>query len=325
MIVGLARALLLACTASGENRLWFVDLELHGSCAEVLLDCGPDGETRFIGPFAGGEQRHASVPVPVRSPLGVTGLPALPLPRAAVLPAGSAATVRVLGWSTRQPARDLEGPASALLARPRPPLTYALARAAWPELVLVLIAGGFLLRFRQRLSIAIALGLGAGLATLQLARSRQAEAHGERVLEWEAGGALALSVAVAQDELALPRARLEVVPEGQRLEFSLTSSGIGLARARGARLAALESAEIPLLEPRNNEGEPLLEVWTRSAAGEWHARGPWSRGESLGSRAAGGANAPPGWLAGALPPGRSVLLGRTETGDWLRCLGFQSE
>ena len=325
MIASLAPALLLVCAAAGENRLWWVDLELRGACEEIRLDCGSDGLTRFLGPFAGGEERRARVPVPARSPLGVAGLPSLPLPRAHVLPAGSAAVVQVLGWSAEQPAVNLERGAGSLLARPRPPVPSAMPRAAWPELALVLIAGGFLLRFRRRLGVSVALALATGFATLELARSRQAEAHSVRVLEWEAGGALALTVRVARDELALSREWMEVEPEGRALELVWTSPEQGTARAPAARLAALESGLLPPLAPEHNAAEPLDAVWTRSAGGVWIARGPWQLGAPLGERAPLGSEDPPGWLASALPPGRSVLLGRTAEGEWLRCLGFEPD
>jgi hypothetical protein len=323
-LAGLARILLLVGAAGGENRLWFVDLELRGSCAEVRIDCGPDGETRFVGPFAEGENRRLSVPVPVRHVPGAD-LSSVPLPRALVLPAGAAATAQVLGWSALQPALDLERHAGALRARPRPALSSALPRAAWPELVLVGIAGGFLLRLRRRLLFCLPLAACAGIACLVLARSRHADTHAETVLEWEAGSTLALSVTVAPDELALPREWLEVTPEGRRLEFELSGAGAGFARARGARLTALESAGIPPLQPGKNEAQALVECWTRTAAGEWSARGSWARGAPMGSRRAGDSGDPPGWLASALPPGRSALVGRTEAGDWLRCLGFPVE
>jgi len=325
VIAILAPVLLLLCAAGGENRLWFVDLELRGACDEIQLDCGSDGVTRILGPFASAEDRRSSVPVPVRSPLGAEGLDSLPLPRARVLPATSLATVRVLGWSQEQPAAELQRRAAPLLGRPRPPVASDPARAALPELALVLIAGGFMLRFRRRLWVCLALALGAGFATLELARSRQAEARPVRVLEWEAGGALALSVRVARDELALPSEWLEIAPEGRALELLWTSTGSGLARARHGSLAAAESAAIPPLARGDNGGEPLDAVWTRSASGEWTAHGPWPVNAPLGLRAPGGSGDPPGWLASALPPGRSVLLGRTAGGEWLRCLGFERE
>lgn len=313
----------LLLAAQGENRLWFVDLELRGACAEVRIDCGPDGETRFLGPFAAGENRRLSVPVPVRILAGA-GAPAAALPQALVLPPDAAATAQVLAWSAPQPAVEEEQLTGALRSRPRPPLVSAAPRAAWPEIVLVLTAGGFLLRLRRRPFFFVPLALAAGMASLALARSRRSAAGAETVLEWEAGGTAALSVTVARDELALPRAWLEVAPAGSRLEFLLSGRGPGLARARGAQLTALESAGIPAIEPGRNEGEALVACWTRTAAGEWSARGPWPRGEPLGSRAADQGD-PPGWLASALPPGRSALLGRTAAGKWLRCLGFPAD
>jgi hypothetical protein len=324
-VIALARALLVACAAGGENRLWFVDLELSGPCEELRLDCGADGETLVRGPFASGEDRRASVPVPVRSPLGVEGLSSLPLPRVRAVPEEAASAVRVLGWSEWQPAPELERDAGALLFRPRPPLAPARPRAGWPELLLVGIAGGFLLRLRHRPAVSLALALGAGLAAVELARSRTAALHAERLLEWETGGALALSVTVARDELALPREWLEIAPEGARLEFVLPNLGCGSARASGARLAAVERAPVPPLAARENGGEPLAEVWTRSAGGEWLARGSWPRGEPLGGPTQGDRRDPPGWLASALSPGRGALLARTAAGTWLRCLGFPPE
>jgi hypothetical protein len=318
---------LLACAAGGENRLWFVDLELCGACEEVRLECGSDGVTRLLGPFASGEDRRASVPVPVRSPLGAAGLSSVPLPSARVSPAGSPATVRVLGWSAEQPAANLERRAGALLAGPRPPVAPVAPRAAWPELVLVLIAGGVLLRFRRRFPVTLVLGLGAGAMALALARSRALgvqQGQPVRLLEWEAGGALALTVSVARDELALPREWLEVVPEGLALEIEWRDPGGGRVRARPARLAGVASAAIPPLAPGANAGEPLEAVWTRTSGGVWRARGPWPPGTPLGQEAP-EASDPPGWLASALPPGRSVLLGRTAAGEWLRCLGFEAE
>ena len=321
MIAILHAVLLLA--AGGENRLWFVDVELRGACEEIQLDCGSDGVTRFLGPFSSAEDRRSSVPVPVRSPLGAEGLLSLPLPHARVLPATSQATVRVLGWSREQPAADLAHRAAELLGRARPPVASAPPRAALPEVALVLVAGGFMLRFRRRLWVCLALALGSGLATLELARSREAEPRPVRILEWEGSGTLALSVRVARDELALPCEWLELVPEGGPLVFEWSGQGSGVARAPRASLAAAEGAVVPPLARDRNAGEPLEAVWTRSAAGAWTTHGPWPASAPLGGRQAGGD--PPGWLASALPPGRTVLLGRTAGGEWLRCLGFERE
>jgi hypothetical protein len=131
-------------------------------------------------------------------------------------------------------------------------------------------------------------------------------------------------VTVARDELALPSQWLEVLPEGRTLELVWTSTGPGMARARGASLAAAENAAVPPLAPDRNGGEPLVAVWTRTAAGAWANRGPWPASAPLGKPEDGGSD-PPGWLASSLPPGRAVLLGLTAGGEWLRCVGFEPE
>lgn len=318
--------LVLAWLARGENRLWYLDLELRGGCEAVRLDCGVAGETRLTGPFSEAEDRRMVVPVPVRSPGGVAGLAALPLPRAEVVPADASASVRVLGWSREQPAERLFRQAGALLDRPRPPSGSRAPRAARVELLLVLAAGGFLLALRRRLALALALALGTGLLALQLARGRTGAARSEGVLEWETGGASALSVLAAADGLVLPRAALEVEPEGLRLEFELESAGqSGTVHALGARLTALELAPPPALLEDRNGAEALAEVWTRGREGRWRTHGPWAFGTALRPSATESGLRPPGWLASGLPPGRGVLLARTEHGAWLRCLGFELE
>ena len=317
--------LLAACVLGGENRLWLLELELRGACEAVRLDCGPDGATRLSGPFASSEQRVLLVPVPVRSPLGAEGLSALPLPRVEVEPPGAGAEGAVLRWSAAQPAEELRRSVGALLARPRPPVAEALAHAAAPELLLVLAAGGFLLALRRRPAACAALALAAGLGAVALARTRAPAARGARVTEWEAEAPLALDVQASRDRLALPHGALEVVPEGARLELAVPGNGSGgSASAPGARLAGLEGVPPPTLAVGRNDGPDLSEVWTRNARGEWWAHGPWPAGAALGEPRS-GAPDPPGWLASALPPGRTVLLARTETGDWLRCLGFALE
>jgi hypothetical protein len=319
-------ALVLACAARGENRLWYVDLELRGACEAVRLDCGADGETRLAGPFSPGEDRRFTLPVPVRSPLGAQGLAAVPLPRAQALPAGAAAEVRVLGWSVEQPAGVLEREARLLLARQRPPSAGHAARAGWVELALVLAAGGFLLALRRRLVPALVLALGVSGLAFGLTRARAGGSEAVELVDWEAGAASALGVHAAAERLALPRAGLEVTPEGCRIEFELSRDGrSGTASATRAALAALELVPPPPLSPGQNGSAALAEAWTRTARGDWRAHGPWPSGAPLPVPATDPRSDPPGWLASGLPPGRGVLLARTEAGAWLRCLGFALE
>lgn len=309
------------CLWAGENRLWYVELELSGTCEELRLDCGSDGETRFLGPFPGGGERRLEVPVPVRSPLGSAGLAALPFPRVEILPANAEASARVLGWSADPRAERLEREARALLTRPRPPSTALRAHAARAELLLVLVAGAFVLRARRRPWLALLIGLGASAGAFGLARTRTAGAGERALVDWEAGGELALAVRTGAGELALPRGRLEVSPEGIALALEVQSSGGGRVLAPGAALHGLEGVPPPALTAEANGGEPLAEVWTRDPSGIWQERGAWGSGAALPPVRASGV--PPGWLAGALPPGRAVLLARTGSGAWLRCLGFE--
>jgi hypothetical protein len=325
MLAGCAVLFALSGAQAEENRLWFVELELRGPCAEVHLDCGPDGATRVLGPFSSAEDRRLRVPVPARSGLGAKGLSAQPWPRASVHPPSPSASARVLGWTDPQPAERLET-LGALLARPRPPAASAPARAARTELFVALLAGGLLfhLHRRRRLLASLALALGSGFLVLVLARGRSPESLPVRVLEWAGGGELALAVQSSFGELALPREWLEVRPAGRPLEF-LLGDGRGRVRAPGASLSAVELVGAPRLTRLRNDGEPLAEVWTRDARGAWRARGPWPGGVPLGADTERGGRAPPGWLASGLSPGRAALLARTASGGWLRCLDFALE
>ncbi len=329
-----ALGLLLAASASlgGENRLWWVELELRGACAEVRLDCGAEGETRLRGPFASGEDRRLLVAVPVRSPPGAAGLTALPLPRAEVLPPGAVGTARVLAWSARQPAALLEplreGLGEGLGTLAFPPVRSGAPVAGSVELLLVLAAGLGLFALRRRPAACLVLALLASALAFSLARSRRAASGETRVLAWRAGDEFALARAAGADRIALPRAALEVLPAGRRLEFEQDGGGgDGWASAPGARLVALEGVPAPALARERNGDQDLLEVWTRTPAGAWRTHGPWPRGTALPAALAPGVDhtAPPGWLSGGLAPGRSVLLGRGADGAWLCCLGFESE
>ena len=328
-------ALLVALAlARGENRLWFVDVELEGPGAELVLDCGADGATRVPGPFLAGEQRTLCVPVPARSPLGGAGLGAVPLPRVELRGApGGAGSARVRGWSAEQPAAELERRVGALLARPRPPGPGAHAGPSVAELLLLFVAGVLALRWRRRLVPCALVGLGAGALGFALARRDVGERAVVAVQELDlgTGAGLALEVYVARDELALPRAeRLEVVPAGHALELE-ARDGAWRARARGAELQALsagDGAALALLDPADNGWRDLALAWTRDAGGVWRARGAWPRGAAL-ERGEPGAGAP-GWLASALPPGRGVLVGRLAEPEegvsaaWVRCVGFEA-
>lgn len=319
-------AWLLPCLlAAGENRLWWLELELSGACEEVRLDCGPDGATHLLGPFASGEARRLVVPVPVRSPLGVEGLAAVPLPQVELVPRPTSAAVRLLGWSSTQPDAALVRNFAGTLARPRPPAPTGRVRASRAVLLLVVASGLGLFALRRRPRAALAGGAAAAVLVLFLMARRPGVApEPRRLLEWELGADLALAIECGAGRVGLGRERLEVRPAERALELYVPSTpgaAVGEARAAGAELLAFERVPAPRLDATSNGGTELSETWTRNAAGEWHAHGAWLARGPLGAPRAGAPS--PGWLAGGLPPGRALLVARSASGDWWRCLGFE--
>jgi len=319
-LASLACALLArgAPQAGAENRQWFVELELAGPFAALRLECGADGWTRIEGPFLAGEERTLRVPVPVRSPLGAAGLSAVPLPQVVLEPAEAGGRARVRGWADEQPAEHL--PRGPFLGA-RPSARSSAARAAPAELAVVLAAGVFLLALRRRALACVLVALAAAGLAFALSRGRAGTHEPVELVQWQAGEERALAVRVSAGSLALEGARLEVSPEGRALEFHLGRDARGgEAVAAGAELTGLAEAPAPALSAGRNDWQALAEVWTRSAGGEWRAHPPWDVGQALGPPRPGAD--PPGWLTGALPPGRGILVARAAAGTWLRCLGF---
>jgi hypothetical protein len=308
--------LLLAVLPLQENRAWFLEVEVRGDCEAVRFDCGPDGDTLLVGPFGPREERRVRVPVPVRSPLGVEGLAAVPVPRPEILPDGAAADVRVVGWTQPQPCESL----GAKLATPRlrPPVGRAVVRLRAPELALALASGVLLVGLRRRPAWSAGFGLLAGVVLGLLARGRGPVRVSLDVLEWRASDDVALRTRGAHGQLELAGAALEVDPPGGPISITWEARGTGTARA-GAGLFTLALARPPDLGRRANDAMPLRAVWTRSREGAWTERGPWARGDALPS---GRPGVPPGWIASGLPPGEGVLVAEGRE-SWLRCLGFE--
>jgi len=306
----------LALLALGDgNRLWWLEVEARGPLEEFTLDCGADGTTRVRGPFLAGERR-LSVPVPLRVPLGIEGLSAAALPRA------REAGVRVLGWSAEQPEAAFAREARTLLARGRPPVGAAPARAGRAEALLALGLLPLLVRLRRRAVWAGAVALLAGGFLLWRTTQARPRAVAVELLEADLGAGRALLVRGAYASLPLGRTRLEARPDGVALFFDVPSDGGGgRVQAPGVELHQLERAAPPELLV-TGASESLEAVWVRTPRGEWSAHGPWRRGTPLPPAVPGGA-APPGWLTGALPPGVGILVGRKGADGWLRATGFE--
>jgi hypothetical protein len=311
-------ALLLTFALQGEGtRLWWLELELAGPCAEFTLDCGAEGATRVRGPFLAGEGRRLRVPVPVRSPLGAEGLALLTLPQVRGVEA------REIGWSAEQPDAELVRAARALLARARPPAGGAVVVAGRAEVLLVAFLLPVLLVLRRRTLVLSLVALAGGTFVFLRTRAATAQTSAVELREFDLAAGEALRVRSALDELELPTTRLEVLPEGTALAFDFAPDvRSGTVRARGATLCALERFTTPAELGSALDSEGFVESWVRAPSGAWTAHGAWPAGGPPPPARAGLAS-PPGWLVGALPPGVGLLVGRTDAGVWVRASGFE--
>jgi hypothetical protein len=310
-----AELLLALLALAGENRLAWVDVELVGACAEVRFDCGAAGETVLRGPFLAGESRILVVPVPVASPLGIRELGAVALPEVEVLPPGAPARLRVIGWSSSQPAARHEALPVALQNPPCPPRLDLPSRAGLPELLLVFSFGLWSTSVRTRRRALFWVGPLVAAGAFALARGRGAEEGASQVLAFDARAGTARLVTCGPGRLPLLE-WLEVEPEGAFLRFECRANGEAFVATPGVRCRSAEVVALPdLLGSTNRFGEDLRATWTRSATGSFQGHGPWPRGTVLSAGAP--SPAPPGWLASGLPQGLPVLLAHSASGLWL--------
>jgi hypothetical protein len=312
--------ILLCLLALPQNRLWFVELELRGPCEGVSVDCGSDGRTYVDGPFASGESRRLTVPVPVHSPLGSSGLGLLPPPIPSLIGPEAGAHVKFKEWSRTQPDEHL----IALRERHpvRPPTTLGALHARSHECWLALASLALLWRLRTRTRWCFLAALAASGGTFAVTYLRQPDRSSTRILEWE-DGQPGLWVESAVGELSLPAGGLETYPEGRALEMRWSKEGKGLARASSAELLGFWRGPQPTLDRGTGPSEALEAVWTREPMGAWSFHGTWEAGRPLGPvlRDSPG---PPGWLAIGIGADRRVLVARTRVGIFWRCLGFDA-
>ncbi len=316
--------LTLSLTGQGENRWWLADVELTGPFERVVLDCGEEGSTVFHGPYLKGERTTERVPLPVVSPLGVTSLGSVPAPAIEVVEYesfdGGAA---FHGWSAAQPAGDWEAVPPGLRARPRPPVEVLRPRAPWSALLLV--CGAFALGFglRRRPWAVAAVACAGAIATVWLVRPL-AEGVETVVLEGDVDAAHWVIVSAGAGRLPVDDpasvVRVESEPDGAPLLFERDGADWSVRLAGGALYAIRRTPGLPDLGTARWTGA-FDAVWTRDAAGSWAHRGPWVGGNPLPGQVEG--DDPPGWLRAGLPPGRTVLVGRTPAGTWTRVTGVE--
>jgi len=346
----------LSAAARGENRLWWVGLDLEGPLAGVWLEPARGGRTFVDAPLAAGERLELEVPVPFLSALD---LEYLGMPVVLVEGAGSARVfavedARAQGDGWRRLPRGL-------VARARPAPERRRAAPAGAALVIVVglaaaaVAAG--VRPRARVTAALAL-VHLGAAAALIGPLAPAAKDGGRVVAVELlGSGPGVEVRAERGQLEAPVGvvlALEVDPEGVAVEFAARPS-LGDPRAhwvaraapgaRAPRFAAWTAgAPDPggaggSLAPAFNGFESLRRQDRGRPLSSWHGVGPWALGDAapstipfhgVGDTRRGSPQLPsgfPGWLLAGLPQGVGVLVADLEpeadgTPRFLRALPF---
>jgi hypothetical protein len=336
LLAALAPAAAAAPLQDAAWRVRMARIECSGPLVGLRLE-SPGGDTTEVElELAGGERR-------------TIGVPAVPLPGSADLPptvvplgAGSA---RFADWDDAW-SGDLEErwellPASLRL-RPRPvPADGTAHSLRVPLAALLLAAAGFLaaLHLRRRGAWALLAGCATVLVVLAAGDPRPQGGRVLEVLEGDGGDDRWVALRVAHGRLELApgeRALIASSPGTAPMQLRMDGGpgGSWELRARGADLYAFVPRAAGAGGVRRGEPNGLDDFyacWLRSEAGEWSFLGPWPRGTALPATVGSptGSTAPPGWLQPALPPGRSVFLGRrirpespASAESWVRVIGF---
>jgi large subunit ribosomal protein L13 len=317
------RALLVALLAlagrahAGENRMWVAALQLDGPLDGVEIDCGEAGRTRLALALLAGERRELELPLPVRSPLGVAGLDAVPPPRVDAVGAGPGGAASFVEWRTAPTVERLLAGSVGLrqiLARTRPAVGDDSARGPGVAALVLLVAASaavFAARRRPPLALAIgAVGAGAQLA-LGIALA-DAPSPGVRLIDLDLAQRDGVEVHAARDELALAPGAvglLELAPRGGAVDFEgWTALGRAVAHrtardaGAGRRLGAHDGRGLGLSRPVARRGGAPGRAPRAGPAGVVVGRA------SAGARGRGGA---PGRDGRAhLSPGPGLLAGR---------------
>ena len=324
----MAMAWLLALVAplvQEANRLRVARFDLSGPLERVRIELDAErGATHVDLDLAPGERLQLDVPLDDADRAFV--------PRVVTLePSGASSEAdRAVFAGFRDPA-PAEAFWSALpagqRARVRPAVPRPLGRTRGRDWALLLAGAALVLGGRKRPARSLVAGAVTAGLLLGLRPPVSSEPRFELIdADLDRESWVHTIAAFGRLELADPPAELWVAtrPAAADLSWSVernaraqrwTGTGSGALFA----IAPWRGGRAGQLAPSSNEWGDLEAVWTRGADGAWSAHGPWKRGAALG---AGSAGNPPGWLAGALPPGRPVLLAREEGGAvWLRVVG----
>ena len=333
----LCLGLLGSLPLQGEARLWLGEVRLVGPLSQVRFDCGEDGDLVLRADLVAGEERLVDLPFPVRSPLGVEGILAVPAPGIELAQEDSG-EVAWLGWSDAQPEEVFERLAFSVRSRPRPPASLTPTRLGLFELALLGALALAALACRRRPGIAACIGLlgAVGLGARVVTRAgpegtvtvveMDLDADQALVVSWVVGGLRSTSAS------SLRSVRLECAPPLAPVHFELNLDGDLTWNTTGGPIWSLFEATVPELTPTRNGHGDLSDCWTRTGPGEWRRHGPWPERGPMpppGTDPGLSGEGPPGWLVAGLPPGRGVLLGREDTGAgpqrWIRVVGFPTD
>ncbi len=303
--IALPLALLLAgaATASPQQRVERMEVELEGPLALLRLSVGEAPSTTIAVELEAGERR--SLVVPFLS--GEAG----PVARPHLDPGPEGGTARVIEESRSGPTAWDSLP-WGLRRRPRPvvappPPSPGTARLFWVAAALLLVVG---LRRRPAVSLACGAVAAAGIWILP---APEVPESAILVLETDRGSDRGLEVRGAIGTLPFPG----VAPGWLRCTPPTAEAAIvGVERdgelrwsfhAPGARLHF--ARELPGAVERRLETLIFSRVWARDPGGGWHFRESWEPAAGHDAPGPGSPPPPPGWLASGLPQGIPVQLG----------------
>jgi len=318
-------------------RVSLARVEITGPCEQLAVEVQGAGSIELTFPKAleAGEKRTISLAVP---------LPAVAMPhdvwsralREALAASDHARLVEL------EPAAELTGVDSELLARPKPVLASRGARLPWSALFVLGASLAICLAQRRKLWIVTLIAALSAASILLLLRGVRSEViSAVRILESRLGasaGEPLLAVELRRESLALAdlsRARIQVLPPQRQVECRSQPEPPGFTlRSKGAtfiRLSCVDPGPRRLTREVNAFAR-FEATWLRESDGSWRSLGPWNLGDPLPE---GSPGEPPGWLVPALPMGTSIFLGRLAKGEfsqafegergppiWMRGLGL---
>ena len=332
----------LAQGAMTSGPIGVARLRLEGPLDGAVVELGGPRTIVHVE-LAAGEVLH--VAVPLEGALGTR--PGAPSPELVRVTPDGAGSAEVVAWEIEPVAAPAvaarPGEASVsraeerLARRTRPPLAPGRARMAHADLAVIAAALLLGLALRRRSGAVLVVGV-LGAAAVFALPTAEPEPVEVRVIEGDLSGSGAwIEVRAGLGSLRLVpglAAAPTVDPPGCAYSYVIDlrppasrSTPAWHAVGAGCTLVLARSLDPQPLGPDQNALGRLDPLWTRTPDGLWERRGPWAIGAALPS-VQGRNDAPPAWLAAALPQGRSIRIGRlvpdataSEPETWVRVVG----